>query len=190
MCLLMPGDNDGDGGTRAPDAPALGEAAPPPSILDLDHVYEALSHPRRRYLCYTLFGDGNWTLRDLAVRIAAREEGCPEHAVGTDVRDSVYVSLYHVHVPKLVQQGVIGFDEATGMVSAGERAGQVLAARKAMGDSLGREDGGSRPRPRPGPSVHAPHRSATYPYRVNIVVRRRTLSQYTNEYYNQVVRRM
>lgn len=54
----------------------------------------------------------------------------------------MYVSLYHVHVPKLVQQGVIGFDEATGMVSAGERAGQVLAALKPMGDSLGREDGG------------------------------------------------
>jgi hypothetical protein len=138
----MPGDNDGDGGTWALDASHLDGAAPPPSILELDHVYEALSHPRRRCICYALLGGADWTLRDLAVSIAAWEADCPEHAVVSDTRETVYLSLYHVHVPKLVGHGVVRFDEATEMVSPGEHADQVLAALEGIGDSLEGGNGG------------------------------------------------
>lgn len=105
-------------------------------VLELDHVYEALGHSRRRYLCYTLLEDTRWTLTDLATKIAAWEQDVPEHAVTEDQRERVYVSLYHAHVPKLVDEGIITFDPATERITAAGNAEQVLAALEGMGASL------------------------------------------------------
>lgn len=113
-----------------------GEQPPPKAILDLDHVYEALGHPRRRYLCYTLLEDTKWSLTDLATKIAAWETDNPEHVITSRQRERVYVSLYHAHVPKLVDESVIAFDDATETITAAENAAQVLAALEGMGASL------------------------------------------------------
>ena len=109
---------------------------PPPSILEIEPVYQALGHPRRRYLCYTLYEDTEWSLTDLATKIAAWENDIPDHAVTENQREEVYVSLYHAHVPKLVDEGVITFDEATERITAAEHAEQVLTALEGMGASL------------------------------------------------------
>ncbi|MFC4988055.1 DUF7344 domain-containing protein [Saliphagus infecundisoli] len=66
-----------------------------PDHLEIDHVYEALGHPRRRYLCYTLLEDAEWSLPGLATKIAAWEDGVSTDAVTDARRDQVYVSLYH-----------------------------------------------------------------------------------------------
>ncbi|NUB91324.1 hypothetical protein HT576_09880 [Haloterrigena sp. SYSU A121-1] len=108
----------------------------PEAILELDHVYEALGHPRRRYLCYTLLEDTEWSLTDLAAKIAAWETDTPEHAVTELQRERVYVSLYHAHVPKLVDENVIAFDDATETITAARNAKQVLTALRGMGASL------------------------------------------------------
>jgi len=108
---------------------------PPSDILEIEPVYEALGHPRRRYLCYTLFEGAEWSLSDLATKVAAWENDVPEHAVSEDQHEDVYVSLYHAHVPKLVDEGVITFDEATETITAGEHAEQVLIALEGMGAS-------------------------------------------------------
>ncbi|MFC6976219.1 hypothetical protein ACFQL1_18485 [Halomicroarcula sp. GCM10025709] len=105
-------------------------------MLEVETVYEALGHPRRRYLCYTLLEDTEWTLTELATKIAAWENDVPEHAVTNDRREAVYVSLYHAHVPKLVDEGVIAFDETTETITVAEHAEQVLAALEGMGASL------------------------------------------------------
>jgi hypothetical protein len=121
------------------DEPASGPDGtrlPPPEILELDAVYEALGHPRRRYLCYTLLESTEWSLTELATKMAAWERGAPEHAVTAEERERMYVSLYHAHVPKLVDDGVVAFDEATGRITAAEHADQVLAALEGMGASL------------------------------------------------------
>lgn len=47
---------DGEDDTGS-ENPLSGERSLSQEILELDHVYEALGHPRRRYLCYTLFED-------------------------------------------------------------------------------------------------------------------------------------
>ena len=109
---------------------------PPPSVLEIEPVYEALCHPRRRYLCYTLLEDAEWSLTDLATRIAAWENDVPEHAVTENQREAVYVSLYHAHVPKLVEAGVISHDEVTERITAGEHADQVVTALEGMATSL------------------------------------------------------
>ena len=109
---------------------------PPPSILEIEPVYQALGHSRRRYLCYTLLEDTEWSLTELATKIAAWENDVPEHAVTEAQREEVYVSLYHAHVPKLVDEGVITFDETTETITTAEHAEQVMAALEGMGASL------------------------------------------------------
>ncbi|WP_142860662.1 DUF7344 domain-containing protein [Salinigranum halophilum] len=99
-------------------------------------MYEALGHARQRYICYTLLEDTEWSLTELATKIAAWENTIPEHEVREDQREAVYVSLYHAHVPKLVDEGVIAYDEATETITTAEHADQVLAALEGIGGSL------------------------------------------------------
>lgn len=108
----------------------------PPDVLETDRVYAALAHPRRRYLCYTLHEDAEWTLTELATKVAAWENDVPVDAVTTDHRDDVYVSLYHAHVPKLVDVGVLTFDREREVITAGSHAEQVLAALDGIGASV------------------------------------------------------
>lgn len=128
----LPKDDDVQPGSTS----ASVKGPPPEAILELNHVYEALAHPRRRYLCYTLLEDTEWSLTDLATKIAAWERNVAEHAVTTEQRDRVYVSPFHSHVPKLVDEGVVTFDETTETITAAEHAEQVLAALEGMGASL------------------------------------------------------
>lgn len=109
---------------------------PPLGTLEVKPVYEALGHSRRQYLCYTLLKDTEWSLTELATKVAAWENDVPGHAVTDDQREAVYVSLYHAHVPKLVDEGVITFDEATETITTAEHADQVLAALEGIGTSL------------------------------------------------------
>ncbi|MFB6135583.1 MAG: hypothetical protein ABEJ04_02385 [Halobacteriaceae archaeon] len=106
-----------------------------PAVLELDHVFDVLAHPRRRYLLYALATDGEWTLRELATKLAAWEEDVDEAAVSDHVRDRVYVSLYHSHVPKLVDEGMVRFDEESERLSPAEHAGQVQAVLAGAGGS-------------------------------------------------------
>ncbi|XVH30435.1 DUF7344 domain-containing protein [Haloferacaceae archaeon DSL9] len=105
-------------------------------VLELDHVYSALGHPRRRYLCYTLLEDTKWSLTDLATKIAAWENDISESAVTERQRDLVYVSLYHAHVPKLSEEGIITFDDATETITTAHNAAQVLTALGGLGASV------------------------------------------------------
>lgn len=97
-----------------------------PSVLEMDHVFEVLSHPRRRYLLYTLGTNGKRPLWELARHIAAWEDDVPEGAVSEDAVERVYVSLYHNHVPKLAGQGVIAFSEAEETIQPGGNADDVM----------------------------------------------------------------
>lgn len=109
---------------------------PPKAILEVDCVYAALGHPRRRYLCYSLLEDTEWSLDELTTKIAAWENDIPDHAVTEHQREQVYVSLYHAHIPKLVDGGVITFDEVTETITPAEHADQVLGALEGIGGSL------------------------------------------------------
>jgi hypothetical protein len=120
-----------------------GETSPPArdsersdAVLSVDHVYQALGHPRRRYLCYTLLEGTAWSLDELAQKVAAWENDVPESAVTERQQERAYVSLYHAHVPKLVEEGVVTFDEETETITVGPNADQALAALEGVGASL------------------------------------------------------
>ncbi|WP_158058686.1 DUF7344 domain-containing protein [Halorussus halophilus] len=108
----------------------------PESVLELDHVFEALAHPRRRYLLYTLQEDTNWSLSELATKLAGWENDVPEESVGQEEQSRLYVSLYHSHVPKLVDDRVLRFDSDEETIRPGPNAEQVLAVLEGAGASF------------------------------------------------------
>lgn len=116
---------------EASDGPAID-----PAVLDLDPVFEVLDHPRRRYLLYALATDSTWTLRELATKLVAWEQDIDETAVHEDQRDRMYVSLYHAHVPKLVEYDVIRFDEEAETIAPAPHAEQVFTVLEGAGASL------------------------------------------------------
>ena len=118
------------------DASDVPGAEDPRDVLELDHVYEALDHPRRRCVCSLLLEDDEWRLSELARSVAALEDGVPADAVSESSRERVYVSLYHSHVPKLAACGVVSFDADAKTLSTSEHADQVLAALDAMDASV------------------------------------------------------
>ncbi|ODR79509.1 hypothetical protein BG842_12355 [Haladaptatus sp. W1] len=105
-------------------------------VLELNHVFQALAESRRRYLVYTLKSKTQWELTDIATKIASWEMDLPEHEVPGGEVERTYVSLYHAHVPKLVDEGVITFEKSTEVIRPGPNAQQVLAALAGAGASL------------------------------------------------------
>ena len=110
---------------------------PPEEILELESVFEALAHPRRRYLVYSLLSSTEWTLRELATKLVAWERDIAEEAVIDHDRDEMTASLYHTHVPKLVDHGIVEFSNGEeDVIVAADNAVQVLAALEGIGASL------------------------------------------------------
>lgn len=111
--------------------------SPPEEILKMGFVFEALAHPRRRYLIYSLLSSTEWTLPELATKIVAWEQDVPEEAVTEFDRDGMFTSLYHAHVPKLVDFEIIEYrNGGEGVVVAADNAVQVLAALEGLGASV------------------------------------------------------
>lgn len=106
-----------------------------PAVLSFDAVFDAIAHPRRRYLLYTLHSQTNVALREFAERLAEWEANSHDGPVETDTRQ-VYVSLYHTHIPKLENHAVVEFDHKTGVVTPGTNAERVFAALAGAGRNL------------------------------------------------------
>lgn len=108
----------------------------PESVLTLDHVFQSLAKSRRRYLLYSLESNTEWTVADLATKIAAWENDTDAGDVPRDEFERMYASLYHAHIPKLVDERVIEFDPDSETIHPGEHAEQVLTALAGAGASL------------------------------------------------------
>ncbi len=107
-----------------------------PPYLELDHVFEALGHPRRRYLLYTLLDETEWSLWELAGKVAAWEQDLPGDTLAEEQIETVYVGLYHNHVPKLVEDDIIRFREGDELIELGPNAEQVLNALEGVGGRI------------------------------------------------------
>jgi hypothetical protein len=117
------------------EAKPTGERASPEGVLDLQYVFDALSHPRRRYLLSMLHEKRAWTLTELAEKIAAWEHDVEREAVTRTDRDEVYVSLHHAHVPKLVDDRIVEFDRDDETIAKGSNVEKVLAVLEEAGAS-------------------------------------------------------
>jgi len=122
------------------DSTSSGEAPSPmpaESVLELDEVFSALSHPRRRYLLYTLVnGNCEETLTELATKIAAWEQDKTTGDVTQEERRRVHASLYHSHVPKLADLGIIEYHEGEDIIVRTRDTEQVQAVLNGAGAEL------------------------------------------------------
>lgn len=77
-----------------------------------DAILESLSHRRRRVVLSILVDHGSAIARrNLARRTVARERNVETADVSADAVDDVVTSLYHVHLPKLREAGLLVDDD-------------------------------------------------------------------------------
>ncbi|WP_373189639.1 hypothetical protein [Halolamina sp.] len=106
-------------------------------VLELDEVFAALSHPRRRYLLYTLVnGSSEATLSELAANVAAWEQDKDQSALTDDERQEVHISLYHSHIPKLASLGILEYQESEDIIVRAVNTDQVQAVLDGAGAEL------------------------------------------------------
>ena len=122
--------------TEAKDTVGDPDGTPDP-ILELDEVFVALGHPRRRYLLYALVnGSTEAPLSDLAANIAAWELDKPASEVTAAEQRDVHISLYHSHVPRLASLGIVDYHEAENVIVRAVNTAQVQAVLEGAGAEL------------------------------------------------------
>jgi hypothetical protein len=100
---------------------------------DRDEVFELLSNNRRRSVLYTLYRNGeDVELPTLVSEVAARETGRPAEELDESTTQSMYISLYQTHLPKLDSFGLVDYDGDERVVSLTPLARRVMVT----GDQL------------------------------------------------------
>lgn len=95
---------------------------------------EGGSHPadleaRERYLLYCLSRHGTTALWDLADEVVVWETGERLPGVPAEQCRTVYLSLYHTHVPRLERAGLVEFEDDRELVALSDAA-LGIACRK------------------------------------------------------------
>ena len=89
-------------------------------------LYGVLADRRRRSVLRCLDGTAEpLALADLSRQIATVEADGPRCGVSNDAVRQVYIDLFHVHVPKLVESGVVRWDRDRNTVVSGENFDEV-----------------------------------------------------------------
>ncbi|MBV0900997.1 DUF7344 domain-containing protein [Haloarcula salina] len=95
--------------------------------LSVDKRLSLLSSRFRRYLLYTLsMYPTPLSLPDVADAVTALEYGTPAGEY-PDERLEIYTSLYHHHLPQLVEAGVVRYDQSDDSVCVGPNAGELVS---------------------------------------------------------------
>lgn len=78
-----------------------------------------MQHPRRALLLECLLEhDEPVSLPDLADEVAIREHDRDLTGIEAEVVRDIYLSLYHTHVPKLAEVGLVEYDQSADLVTA------------------------------------------------------------------------
>lgn len=94
--------------------------------LPVDAVFDVLRSPRRRYVLYQLSERSEPMGVDaLAARVAAWEDEPDGGGADGDDRRRVLASLHHTHLPKLIELGLVEYDEAERRVTMADRTAAV-----------------------------------------------------------------
>ena len=91
-----------------------------PSVHDdisLDQTYRVLANGRRRFVLEFLEDHPDVSLADIAEYIACREQECALAEIPEQEVLRIYSSLWHRHIPKLVDAGFITYDQEEDRVS-------------------------------------------------------------------------
>lgn len=101
-------------------------------------VFDLLRADRRR-TALAVLEEHRESLRlpDLADEVAVRERGVRLPEVPAEAVKRVYGSLYHRHVPKLSDAGVVDYHQERDVVSTAPRFDRLQACRARLGDPVG-----------------------------------------------------
>lgn len=95
----------------------------------LDDLFDILSSRRRRYILQCLREHGpQVSLPDLADEVSVQTYDCPITDVPEEDVLEIYVSLYHRHIPKLADAGIVDYEQERDLVRLAENADQVFHA--------------------------------------------------------------
>jgi hypothetical protein len=102
-----------------------------------DDAFHVLRNPRRRLLVRLLAdAAAPVEMRELAERVAARENETTVEAIDSDQRQRAYVSLYQTHLPKMDELDVVDYDQDRGTVERRPAVDQLVEhIRVADGES-------------------------------------------------------
>lgn len=93
---------------------------------EVDVALAVLAHPRRRYILHALQDYKNpMALADLATEVARQENGASTTEMSSDEIKCISRSLYHIHIPKLVDDEIVHHDREQNFVSLAECSDQL-----------------------------------------------------------------
>lgn len=93
--------------------PDAADAELSPSVVN-----ELLASERRRYVLYYLLGfDTVVSVDEITEQVAVWEKETPPDDVPADFYERVHVSIVHQHLPKLVDEDAVDYDEGTNLVT-------------------------------------------------------------------------
>lgn len=91
--------------------------------LSSDELFDLLSHHRRRYVieCLDRYGSPI-SLPDLADECVVMEHRRAFDDIPGETVKQMYMSLYHTHIPRLVECSVVEYDQESDSVALGPKA--------------------------------------------------------------------
>lgn len=94
-----------------------------------DEVFTLLSNSRRRSVLYVLYqSDSDLDFSDLVSEVASCETGRPPDELDDEVTQSMYISLYQTHLPKLTEFGLVEYDDEERTISLTPRAREAVVS--------------------------------------------------------------
>lgn len=115
-CQPDPSGTEDVGGDRetehADDRPIVADGG-----VEISRCMDVLASKRRRYVLYYLRANEEAELEEVTEQVAAWETGSPSEELGEQEGQDVRISLYHTHLPKLKETGLIDYDYRHGSMS-------------------------------------------------------------------------
>lgn len=95
-------------------------------VTTVDRAFDVLSNQRRRYAIHSLQQhDKPMELADVADDIAVYENEAESTDIPNEEVKRIYTSLYHSHIPKLVNAGIAEIDQDRNTIALAENADQL-----------------------------------------------------------------
>ncbi len=103
----------------------------------LDDVLDILASQRRRYILHCLqTHDLPIALADVADEVAVYEHDTDITDISAEEVKRVYLSLYHTHIPKLAERGLVTYSQDRDLVTLSDNGEQLRAQEITNDDYL------------------------------------------------------
>lgn len=102
------------------------DSQPTSNAIFLNTLFEVLANRRRRYVLHCLREyQTPIALADLADEVATQEQETPLPDIPAEEVKRVYMSLYHTHIPKLVDANIVEYTQEQDLVALSTKSEHV-----------------------------------------------------------------